>query len=75
MMTKMKTTLWRFFYLAGMPAEVCGGGVDMTPEQVARSIHEEWPGQMVAFLRAVEGGKTKCGTIWNGTRFIAVRVK
>lgn len=36
---------WNFYYIAGMPAQICGGGVDLTSEEAIAKIMEEYPGQ------------------------------
>ena len=58
-----------------MPAEICGGNELMTTQQAASFLREEYPGQRDAFLDAIERGITKVGSVWQGNRFVAVRVR
>lgn len=65
---------WRFFYLAGMPAELCDSGTD-GPAATAEKIKEEWTGQRGRFLEFAHDCECgRRGAVFNGRAFIAVCV-
>ena len=66
---------WEFFYLAGMPAEICGGHEHLTAEQAAQKIMEEWPGQRRAFLSMAKTHAARSGAYFDGRRFIIICVE
>ena len=76
---KPQNRRWHFYYLAGMPAEICGGGEDLTCYQAATRIREEWPGQRDAFLESAlqphNAAGARRGSVFEGRRFLIVCVR
>lgn len=63
---------WHFYYLAGMPAEICDGGEHDAAEAAAK-IKEEWPGHREWFLEfARTTGNARRGSVFAGVRFLIV---
>jgi hypothetical protein len=73
---KPENRRWHFYYLAGMPAELCDGGGDLTYQEAAAKIMEECPGHREAFIRSASQQHNKAGarrgSIFAGRRFILV---
>lgn len=76
---KAKHRRFRFYYLAGMPAEICGGGEDLTAVQAAAKVMEEYTDQREAVLRALtvehNVGCARRGGVYKGQQFLIVCVK
>jgi hypothetical protein len=61
--------------LAGMPAQICGGGYAMKPDEVLERIVEEWSGQRDVLRKAIlptDGSIVKPGDYLKGKRFVIV---
>lgn len=64
---------WDFYYLAGMPAEICTGSQRLTPEEALKRVQEEHPGQVDGLRKAMCSGRgLKIGSVLKGRRFLLV---
>ena len=72
----IEETRWQFYYLAGSPAEICGGDSITGVEEMAETIREEWPnqGQQFRWWAANSYRRGGPGDVFQGHRFLIVRV-
>lgn len=73
---KNKNRRFQFFYIAGMPAEICGGENELTAEQAVERIVEEWKGQRESILKSLNMNEreyiVRRGQSVQGQRFLIV---
>lgn len=64
--------LFSLIYIAGMPAELCGGGDNLTADDVMARVHGVDDATKAHILKIMEGSDMRAGWIWRARTFAIV---